>query len=352
MNNTLDPPDCFENTYDYYELTYLAIGSSYSDLGGPQQFPPFLKQLMATHPDWHLNLVLVDPEIEDPPRALALTQSYHPRITITCVRQLFSHQLLDDVAQFGKREVDYLIRRTLESHLPCLLLVHTFTGYSNETLSTTFRTTYSGDPLYSQRCLVDIGYGEETGCFFDMSLERFSPLLYTIQLPRKAPYLAVFDPRSLNNHEIMVFVYHSPNNPTMTRARDLVWGLLNRRLIAFETELSHYRYYRLSPGRAELHQRNSRLFVNGLEQAQVHLTFQSCLEELTFFEPDRQIIQTFLTYLTQSSFDPYSLIAEYRTMVDRLRNFFHSPHSPHLVMSSLSQCLEAQLPSSLAISYQ
>lgn len=352
MDNIFEPPNCFENTYDYYELTYLAIGSSYSDLGGPQQFPPFLEQLMASHPDWHLHLVLVDPELEEPPIALELSQSYQSRTTITCVRQLFSHQLLDDVAQFGKREVDYLIRRTLESHLPCLLFVHSFTGYSNDTLSTTFRSTYSSNPLYSQRCLVDIGYAEDTGCFFDMSLDRFSPLLYTNQQVGEQPYLTVFDPRSLNQQEIMAFVYHSSNNPIMSRARDLIWSLVSRRLTAFESELSHYRYYRLSPERAELESRHSRLFLNGVEQAQVHLTLQACLEKLTFFEPSRQILHAFLTYLTHPSFDPYRLIDEYRAMIENLRGFFYSTHSPLLVLSLLTQTLNTQLPVPLAISYQ
>lgn len=369
----------YGNAYDFYEITYLAIGCYHSDIGGPQQYPPFLARLMELRPDWHLHLILVDPELENPPHVTSLLD--HQTANRTCLtvsRRLFCHQILEDVSdpvgicwtgradalpgmsKFSRRDVDYLVHRTLDSPIPSLFMAHDFTGYSNSTLSNRFRKIYGRSPLYRHRCLVDIGYDEETGCFFDMSLENFSPLLYNTpqNLDNQiVPVLSVFDPRDLSRQEMLSIMFHQPSNPLLARARDLVWRRIERSFQGLRESLASYRHLRLClrEGRVDAHIRiDNVLFVSEDFQGppeqrleKIHQRLTQSLSDLSFFEPSLQIVSDFGNYCQATDLNPYEIIGKYEEMISRLKRHYYSQHPQYEIISA-----HPNMPVGIVLNYQ
>ena len=80
-------------------ITYLAIGSAYSDHGGPQQYPPFLKKLIVKHKEFSFQIILVDPRLEDPPNIVSYISTKkidenwygNHNLNIHTIREYFSH---------------------------------------------------------------------------------------------------------------------------------------------------------------------------------------------------------------------------------------------------------------------
>lgn len=372
-SSNLRPTDAsYGNSYDFYEITYLAIGCYHTDLGGPQQYPPFLARLMDLHPDWHLHLILVDPELEDPPHVTTLTAHLSDRICLTVSRRLFCHQIIEgweertnvppnllteDPSKFARKEVDYLVHRTLNSPIPALFFVHDYTGYSNSVLSARFRKIYGSSPLYRHRCLVDIGYDEETGCFFDMSLEKFSPLLYHVPMNldnQIVPVLSIFDPRDLTRPEMISIMLHQPSNPFLQRARDLVWMRLERTFQPLRESLAHYRYFRLAMTSNQpfsIYRSDSILFLShDLSPASlntIHQRLSDHLNDLSFFESSGRIVKQFVDYCQGAEINPYEIINQYENMIIALKQFYYSHHSQYEIIAQ-----QPELPIGITLCYQ
>jgi hypothetical protein len=360
--NAIDQLDIYGNACDYYEITYLAIGSFYSNLGGCQQYPPFLANLMDANPSWHLNIILVDPVLENPPHITTiLTPQLSNRITLGVSRRLFCHQLIDDQTKFGKREVDYLVNRTLNSPIPSLLLVHDFTGYSNSILSAVFRHTYGMNSFYRQRCLVDIGYGEETGCFFDMRPDIFSPLIYLspqIIDNQITPAPCIFDPHYLTRQEIVSIMLQRPSNPIISKAQHLIWNCINRSFDHLRESLAHYRYFRLELvdnrildktkfQRSVLFSSYDPNLSSDQNLSNIHTTLETLLQDLAFFEPNKNTIKQFMNTFSTVPFQPYHILTHFEEMIETLKAFFFSSHIQYDVIKN-NPCL----PLGIILNYQ
>ncbi|XWV25959.1 putative orfan [Tupanvirus soda lake] len=238
-------------------ITYLAIGSAYSSMGGPQQHPPFIKKLMTNYPEFSFQIILVDPLIENPPE---ITNHFevkkiddhwygNSRVNIHIINEYFNfNNKSQDV--ISKKFLFTLIDRTINSKYErpfatYLMFVHDFSGNNISQLSDDVYETYKnhGDTimhLYKKNILIDINNKIETGCFVDMESVYFHPLLIKNSLGS----LEIFNPFMLDDLEIFSILTQNYKNINI---KILLMHVITHRINKFvESILPLYRQIRIS----------------------------------------------------------------------------------------------------------
>lgn len=259
-------------------VTYLAIGCAYNATSGPQQHPPFLTNLIKAYSELNFQIILVDPNMEDPPEIVTYFGLRNidngewygkDNINVHIIRELFdfvgfmeeTKESAENGSCNGLLPVNYfakmpsfnsskkliveLVERTINAkiHSPkntYLFFMHDFSGNKNSLLSDHFWKIYQKREekirnIYRKNIMIDLNCRIENCCFPDMNTIFFGPKL--IQSSHGA--LEIFNPFLLEEFDIYTIILQKYNDTTY---KQLVWHAIKTRLREFSvTILSAYR---------------------------------------------------------------------------------------------------------------
>jgi hypothetical protein len=211
-------------------ITYLAIGAAYSESGGMQQYPPFLKKLISEHSQFNYQIILIDPLMENPPKIVEYlpVKKYdvnwygNDNINLHVIRQYFSYNSIFDPNNndpVSKNFLFGLIERTMTSKYEnptntYLLFVHDFSGYRVDKLADFIwdcyqKTNETLKYIYQKNVLIDLNNKIDSSCFPDMENLLFHPQLI---LDTIGTY-EIFNPFFLGDDEIYTLSVQNYKNP-------------------------------------------------------------------------------------------------------------------------------------------
>lgn len=242
-------------------ITYLAIGSAYSESGGFQQHPPFLEDIMTIYPNYNIQIILVDPGIEDPPEvsqnffAKKIDNNWYglQNLTIHVIREAFDFNSFDPIyaknETVSKKFLYSLINRTIAAKYEApqntyLFFVHDFSGNPIEELADTVTNIYEKFDInyfmaFKRNVLIDVNNKVGAGCFVDLDSTYFYPFLFKNSFGS----LEIFNPFQLDNDEISTILLQTYNNPLIKK---LVLHMITHRFNVFISDvLAKYRQLRL-----------------------------------------------------------------------------------------------------------
>jgi hypothetical protein len=242
-------------------ITYLAIGSAYSITGGNQQHPPFLRNIITNFPDFNVQIILVDPLLENPPE---ITKHFSLRkfddnwygkenLNIHIIRQHFSFNTIGKNTDNNNFSEDFLlsvINRTIaaKNETPqntYLLFVHDFSGNYIDSLSDTVANMYQKlDSVtyhtFKKNIMIDLNNKIDAGCFVDMTSIYFHPLLFMNSLGA----LEIFNSFLLDDFDIYSISMQNYKNKNI---KTLVMQTITYYLNDFASNiLPYYRQIRLA----------------------------------------------------------------------------------------------------------
>ena len=239
-------------------ITYIAIGSAYSESGGLQQYPPFLQRLTEQRPDFDFEIILIDPMIEALPEIVKRTQGIRQfapnhygqsNLNIRIIRQKFEFDAILAGASCSSKEfLLTIVSRTIAAKQEnpqntYLLFVHDFSGHPIDRLSDAMWRLHSDHDditkyIYQKNIMIDIG-GLGPGCFVDMNSIHFHPIL----IHSTSGSLEIFNPIFLDDFDIYSILLQNFRN---TSIKELVLGIVMKRLNAFANDvLPSYRQIRM-----------------------------------------------------------------------------------------------------------
>ena len=204
-------------------ITYLAIGCAYSDQGGLQQHPPFLSDLIARHPEFSYQIILVDPWLEDTPEIAStynlkkIDDNWYGRdnINVHAIRECFEFdKVLVQNHAISRNFLFELINRTIRAKHQApgntyLFFMHDFSAYHISEFADKVYAFYQkfNEILYRKNILIDLNSKLDPACFPDMNKFYFHPKL----IKSSNGSLEIFNPFLLDDFDIYTIVlqnYH------------------------------------------------------------------------------------------------------------------------------------------------
>lgn len=212
--------------FDYRpNLTYLAIGCAYSNVGGFQQHPPFLEKLIQTYNDFNCQIILVDPFLENPPEIsnhfglIKVNDEFYSRdnLDVFIIREKMDfdsmiNTYVDD--SISKKFILSLINRTILSKQEnpentYLFFAHDFSATYSDSIRTSIDVIYQKMDhltyyLFQRNIMIDLNYREDPSCFPNLNSEYYGPRL----INNSHGSLEIFNPFSLDDEEIATILMH------------------------------------------------------------------------------------------------------------------------------------------------
>ena len=283
-------------------ITYLAIGCAYSQMGGAQQHPPFLEKLLQTNPKFSFQIIILDPQIEDLPEASKyfrlnkIDETWYGKdnLNLHVFKENFvfdqlvnsnnldpnSENIYDDISSYwgdddssngfrliatndsvpytnrstvstnpSKEFLLQLINRTINAKKDnpqntYLFFMHDFSGHNIKKFSDDIWKIYgklSDDVknIYQKNILIDLSNGVNNGCFVDINSVYFHPIL----LKTINDSFEIFNPFLLDNFDVYSILLQKYKNPAF---KMLVMQMINYNLNTFYSEIvTIYRQIRM-----------------------------------------------------------------------------------------------------------
>ena len=219
-------------------ITYLAIGAAFSEPGGMQQCPPFLSKLMTAHAEFTFQIILVDPNMENPPKItdnIQLTKYDadwygNTNVNLQVIREYFSYGSIlpshkqdnfennKDNGTISKNFLFSLIDRIINSKNDTptntyLLFVHDFSGNYVDKLSDFIWDHYQKQDtttmhIYQKNVLIDLNNKIDSSCYPDINSIYFHPQLV---LNADRAY-EIFNPFVLDDYDIYTIILQKYKN--------------------------------------------------------------------------------------------------------------------------------------------
>ena len=255
-------------------ITYLAIGSAFSEPGAMQQCPPFLSALITAHPEFTFQIILLDPNMENPPKItenIRLTKYDadwygNTNINIQVIRQYFSyasmlpshkHDLLamkqdnfENNSTVSKNFLFSLIDRIINSKndTPAntyLLFVHDFSGNYIDKLSDFIWSYYQKQDtttmhIYQKNVLIDLNSKIDSSCYPDINSIYFHPQLV---LNANKAY-EIFNPFVLDDFDIYTVIMQKYKNTNIKLL--LMHAIMHRLNNVAQNIIQPYRQIRIA----------------------------------------------------------------------------------------------------------
>ncbi len=221
-------------------ITYVAIGSAYTDIGGYQQHPPFLERMIDKYTNFTFQVILIDPMIENPPecsvkyRLKIIDSGWYgnDKIDLRVIRELFNY----DSLSLSYKLLSALIMRTITAKKECsnntyLLFVHDFSGNEIHKLAYEFDFNFSKQLdndwyIYKNNIMIDINNRIDAGCFVDL----FSFFCDPITIENIDGSLNILNPFLLDNEEIIPILKTTYNTINI---HQLITNAINNKLDRF-----------------------------------------------------------------------------------------------------------------------
>lgn len=242
-------------------ITYLAIGSAYSIYGGFQQHPPFLEKIILQNQDFNVQIILIDPMMENPPEITKHFGIYkieenwygNDNLSVHIIREkFFLNNILNNCVSpdISTNLLNSLINRTIMAkqinpNNTYLLFVHDFTGCRIDIVSDRIHELYKNQDetiyyLYKKNILIDLNNKIDSGCFVDMNSIYFHPQL----LRNSHNAFEIFNPYMLTDFELYSIILQNYKNPNF---KLLLMHSLNHRFNYFANNmLVSYRQIRMA----------------------------------------------------------------------------------------------------------
>lgn len=217
-------------------ITYLAIGSAYSTTGGFQQHPPFLMDLINDHPALLFNIILCDPNVENPPEVATFydmdqlgTCAYRKNnIAVSIIKDKFAHEdfmnneniqsrarASASVSMLCNTINDTILAKKIAPQETHLLFVHDFTGRNIGRISDIINDKYAKYDettwhIYKRCIIIDINNRIEQSCFPNMTDIYFGPLTFVCSRHEgdDAVVLEIFNQELLSDDEKYTILSH------------------------------------------------------------------------------------------------------------------------------------------------
>lgn len=368
-------------------ITYLAIGSAYSQYGGYQQHPPFLEKIIMNNPEFNVQIILIDPLIENPPEISnffglkKFDDSLYGKhnMNVNIVKEYFNFQELmsnTDINQnIPKQFMVSLINRTIMAvqenpFNTYLLFVHDFSGHNISKVSDHIFELYNNSDadikdILKKNVLIDINNRIDAGCIVDMNSKFFHPLL----IKKLSGALQIFNPFVLDDFELYTILLQKYKNNDI---KLLTLHAINYKLNHFVNDiLPIYRRIRMmldnrpqgSPDPTEILNIRTHYLLSGIDIDPSSLCYphknyviaqKTTLNllnylifitgYLNFFKKGlirNELFGDFID-LCNSSYisDPYKLIPIYRSCQKKLELFIHNLDPSEYVSELNNYCVE------------
>ena len=282
-------------------ITYLAIGSAYSDLGGYQQHPPFLTDLMNMYSEFNFQIILLDPNLEDPPEAVSFfnlgkinddaSLFSDNNLQVYIIREKFSFQdiINGNTDSVSQKFLLGLINRTIEAKKDDLyktyhLYVHDFSGNDIIKLSEHidqiyYKTDWNTNYLFQKNVIIGLNHKIDSGCFPDINDIYFGPH----RINNNDGSLEIFNPFLSSDEEIFTII-----GQKCTPFKKLIIHAINQKINAFTKNIiPFYRQLRLALEKKNYSQdqlrhsmNSSSCLTSGVTNEEIKLAIESSISSV------------------------------------------------------------------------